>query len=103
MGRIRVTGCKLGGVWGFWGLSRGTEHPLILPAACAEAYSNAEEQFGCVTGCRKQLPEVESRREKVRGRGDGDGDPLSPLHPPSLSLAPWAVAPPLSYRTLFKA
>ncbi|KAK2541843.1 Tmem59l [Columba livia] len=33
-------------------------------AACAEAYSNTEEQFGCVTGCRKQLPEVESRREK---------------------------------------
>ncbi|NXG73037.1 TM59L protein, partial [Baryphthengus martii] len=33
-------------------------------AACAEAYSNAEEQFGCVTGCRKQLPEVESRKEK---------------------------------------
>ncbi|XP_008945642.1 PREDICTED: transmembrane protein 59-like, partial [Merops nubicus] len=31
---------------------------------CAEAYSNAEEQFGCVTGCRKQLPEVESRKEK---------------------------------------
>uniref|UniRef100_A0A8B9MB97 Transmembrane protein 59 like n=1 Tax=Accipiter nisus TaxID=211598 RepID=A0A8B9MB97_9AVES len=35
-------------------------------AACAEAYSNAEEQFGCVTGCRKQLPEVESRKEKVK-------------------------------------
>ncbi|XP_040449517.1 LOW QUALITY PROTEIN: transmembrane protein 59-like [Falco naumanni] len=33
-------------------------------AACAEAYSNAEEQFGCVTGCRKQLPEVENRNEK---------------------------------------
>ncbi|XP_039558409.1 transmembrane protein 59-like [Passer montanus] len=34
-------------------------------AACAEAYGNAEEQFGCVTGCRKQLPEVEeSRKEK---------------------------------------
>ncbi|NWH63913.1 TM59L protein, partial [Geococcyx californianus] len=33
-------------------------------AACAEAYSNAEEQFGCVTGCRKQLPEVESGKEK---------------------------------------
>ncbi|NXP44857.1 TM59L protein, partial [Heliornis fulica] len=33
-------------------------------AACAEAYSNTEEQFGCVTGCRKQLPEVESRKEK---------------------------------------
>ncbi|NWR77543.1 TM59L protein, partial [Centropus unirufus] len=32
-------------------------------AACAEAYSSAEEQFGCVTGCRKQLPEVESRKE----------------------------------------
>ncbi|XP_030322160.1 transmembrane protein 59-like isoform X5 [Calypte anna] len=36
-------------------------------AACAEAYSNAEEQFGCVSGCHKQLPEVESRKEKVRG------------------------------------
>uniref|UniRef100_A0A8C0EYZ6 Transmembrane protein 59 like n=1 Tax=Bubo bubo TaxID=30461 RepID=A0A8C0EYZ6_BUBBB len=35
-------------------------------AACAEAYSNAEEQFGCVTGCRKQLPEVESRKEKLK-------------------------------------
>ncbi|KAM6041612.1 transmembrane protein 59-like isoform 2-T2 [Chlamydotis macqueenii] len=33
-------------------------------AACAEAYSDAEEQLGCVTGCRKQLPEVESRKEK---------------------------------------
>ncbi|XP_030920845.1 transmembrane protein 59-like [Geospiza fortis] len=33
--------------------------------SCAEAYGNAEEQFGCVTGCRKQLPEVEeSRKEK---------------------------------------
>ncbi|NXX98218.1 TM59L protein, partial [Centropus bengalensis] len=32
-------------------------------AACAEAYSSAEEQFGCVTGCRKQLPKVESRKE----------------------------------------
>uniref|UniRef100_A0A8C4UGQ1 Transmembrane protein 59 like n=1 Tax=Falco tinnunculus TaxID=100819 RepID=A0A8C4UGQ1_FALTI len=35
-------------------------------AACAEAYSNAEEQFGCVTGCRKQLPEVENRNEKLK-------------------------------------
>lgn len=34
-----------------------------------------------MTGCRKQLPEVESRREKVRGRGDGDGDPLCPPSP----------------------
>uniref|UniRef100_A0A8C6JAR8 Uncharacterized protein n=1 Tax=Melopsittacus undulatus TaxID=13146 RepID=A0A8C6JAR8_MELUD len=33
-------------------------------AACTEAYSSAEEQFGCVTGCRKQLPEVENRKEK---------------------------------------
>ncbi|XP_053906234.1 transmembrane protein 59-like isoform X2 [Cuculus canorus] len=33
-------------------------------AACAEAYSNAEERFGCVMGCRKQLPEVESSKEK---------------------------------------
>ncbi|XP_009993394.1 PREDICTED: transmembrane protein 59-like [Chaetura pelagica] len=24
--------------------------------ACAEAYSNTEEQLGCVTGCREQLP-----------------------------------------------
>lgn len=34
-----------------------------------------------MTGCRKQLPEVESRREKVRGWGEGDGDPLSPPSP----------------------
>ncbi|XP_054252300.1 transmembrane protein 59-like [Indicator indicator] len=33
-------------------------------AACTEAYSKAEEQLGCVTGCSKQLPEVESRKEK---------------------------------------
>ncbi|XP_068517709.1 transmembrane protein 59-like isoform X1 [Anas acuta] len=33
-------------------------------AACAEAYSNAQERFGCRTGCRKQLPEVESRMDK---------------------------------------
>uniref|UniRef100_A0A8B9BKK2 Transmembrane protein 59 like n=1 Tax=Anser brachyrhynchus TaxID=132585 RepID=A0A8B9BKK2_9AVES len=35
-------------------------------AACAEAYSNAQERFGCRTGCRKQLPEVESRMDKVK-------------------------------------
>uniref|UniRef100_A0A8C8RV50 Transmembrane protein 59 like n=1 Tax=Pelusios castaneus TaxID=367368 RepID=A0A8C8RV50_9SAUR len=34
-------------------------------SACTEAYSNAEEQFGCVTGCRKQLPETQSRTAKV--------------------------------------
>uniref|UniRef100_A0A8C3BMH4 Transmembrane protein 59 like n=1 Tax=Cairina moschata TaxID=8855 RepID=A0A8C3BMH4_CAIMO len=33
-------------------------------AACAEAYGNAQERFGCRTGCRKQLPEVESRMDK---------------------------------------
>uniref|UniRef100_A0A8C3UA88 Transmembrane protein 59 like n=1 Tax=Catharus ustulatus TaxID=91951 RepID=A0A8C3UA88_CATUS len=35
-------------------------------AACAEAYGNAEEQFGCVTGCRKQLPEVEESRKELQ-------------------------------------
>ncbi|XP_059575944.1 transmembrane protein 59-like [Alligator mississippiensis] len=33
-------------------------------SACVEAYAKVEEQFGCVTGCRKQLPEMESKRDK---------------------------------------
>ncbi|XP_035169040.1 transmembrane protein 59-like, partial [Oxyura jamaicensis] len=33
-------------------------------AACAEAYSKVQERFGCRTGCRNQLPEVESRMDK---------------------------------------
>uniref|UniRef100_A0A8B9P897 Uncharacterized protein n=1 Tax=Apteryx owenii TaxID=8824 RepID=A0A8B9P897_APTOW len=41
-------------------------------AACAEAYGRAEEQFGCATGCRKQLPQAESGREQVMpGRDSG--------------------------------
>ncbi|XP_071968524.1 transmembrane protein 59-like [Engystomops pustulosus] len=34
-------------------------------SACAEAYSKTEEQYGCTTGCRKQLTEVESQKEKM--------------------------------------
>ncbi|XP_054837823.1 transmembrane protein 59-like isoform X2 [Eublepharis macularius] len=34
-------------------------------SACMEAYSGGMEQFGCMTGCRTQLPETESRAEKV--------------------------------------
>uniref|UniRef100_A0A8C5F1S0 Transmembrane protein 59 like n=1 Tax=Gopherus evgoodei TaxID=1825980 RepID=A0A8C5F1S0_9SAUR len=34
-------------------------------SACIEAYGSAEEQFGCTTGCRKQLPETQSRKDKV--------------------------------------
>ncbi|MEE6488235.1 hypothetical protein FKM82_015164 [Ascaphus truei] len=33
-------------------------------SACVEAYAKADEQYGCTTGCRKQLPEVENQREK---------------------------------------
>ncbi|XP_019393983.1 PREDICTED: transmembrane protein 59-like [Crocodylus porosus] len=33
-------------------------------SACVEAYAEVEEQLGCATGCRKQLPEMESRRDK---------------------------------------
>ncbi|XP_064353258.1 transmembrane protein 59-like isoform X2 [Dromaius novaehollandiae] len=33
-------------------------------AACAEAYGRAEEQLGCVTGCRKQPPPAEPRPEQ---------------------------------------
>lgn len=53
---------RAGECWGCWA------HPDLPSclAACTEAYSSAEEQFGCMTGCRKQLPEVESRKEKVR-------------------------------------
>lgn len=48
-----------------------------------------------MTGCRKQLPEVESRKEKVRGWGDGDLPfPPPPLNLPNLSLVPLAVALP---------
>uniref|UniRef100_A0A8C0HEC0 Transmembrane protein 59 like n=1 Tax=Chelonoidis abingdonii TaxID=106734 RepID=A0A8C0HEC0_CHEAB len=34
-------------------------------SACVEAYGSAEEQFGCTTGCRKQLPETQSWKDKV--------------------------------------
>uniref|UniRef100_A0A8C3SRZ1 Transmembrane protein 59 like n=1 Tax=Chelydra serpentina TaxID=8475 RepID=A0A8C3SRZ1_CHESE len=34
-------------------------------SACIEAYGSAEEQLGCTTGCRKQLPETQSREDKV--------------------------------------
>nr|XP_056723646.1 transmembrane protein 59-like [Euleptes europaea] len=34
-------------------------------SACVEAYSGGAEQFGCMTGCRTQLPETESRAEKA--------------------------------------
>ncbi|XP_044854783.1 transmembrane protein 59-like isoform X3 [Mauremys mutica] len=33
-------------------------------SACIEAYGSAEEQFGCTAGCRKQLPETQSRKDK---------------------------------------
>lgn len=33
-------------------------------SACIEAYGSAEEQFGCTTGCRKQLPETQSWKDK---------------------------------------
>ncbi|XP_063311475.1 transmembrane protein 59-like [Pelobates fuscus] len=34
-------------------------------SACVEAYVKADEQYGCITGCRKQLPEVENQKEKM--------------------------------------
>ncbi|XP_007442930.2 transmembrane protein 59-like, partial [Python bivittatus] len=34
-------------------------------SACMEAYIGGEEQFGCTTGCKTQLPEMESRGEKM--------------------------------------
>ncbi|XP_077126410.1 transmembrane protein 59-like [Ranitomeya variabilis] len=34
-------------------------------SACAEAYSKTDEQYGCTTGCRKQLIEGESQKEKM--------------------------------------
>uniref|UniRef100_K7FVA2 Transmembrane protein 59 like n=1 Tax=Pelodiscus sinensis TaxID=13735 RepID=K7FVA2_PELSI len=33
-------------------------------SACIEAYGSAEEQFGCTTGCRKQLPEAQGWKDK---------------------------------------
>nr|XP_025971098.1 transmembrane protein 59-like [Dromaius novaehollandiae] len=47
-------------------------------AACAEAYGRAEEQLGCVTGCRKQPPPAEPRPEQVMpGRVAGPPSPRS--------------------------
>ncbi|XP_061457652.1 transmembrane protein 59-like [Rhineura floridana] len=34
-------------------------------SACLEAYAGGDEQFGCTTGCRTQLPEMQSREEKA--------------------------------------
>uniref|UniRef100_A0A6I8RMV3 Transmembrane protein 59 like n=1 Tax=Xenopus tropicalis TaxID=8364 RepID=A0A6I8RMV3_XENTR len=34
-------------------------------SACVEAYAKADEQYGCIIGCRKQLPEVENQKEKM--------------------------------------
>nr|XP_028569385.1 transmembrane protein 59-like isoform X1 [Podarcis muralis] len=34
-------------------------------SACMEAYAGGDEQFGCTTGCRTQLPETDRRGEKV--------------------------------------
>ncbi|KAG8454830.1 hypothetical protein GDO86_001157 [Hymenochirus boettgeri] len=34
-------------------------------SACVEAYAKADEQYGCITGCRKQLPEAENQKEKI--------------------------------------
>ncbi|KAL8177741.1 UNVERIFIED_CONTAM: hypothetical protein K2H54_017771 [Gekko kuhli] len=34
-------------------------------STCVEAYSGGAEQFGCMSGCRTQLPETEGRAEKV--------------------------------------
>ncbi|OCU00700.1 transmembrane protein 59 [Xenopus laevis] len=34
-------------------------------SACIEAYAKADEQYGCITGCRKQLPEAENQKEKM--------------------------------------
>ncbi|KAG8126943.1 hypothetical protein E2320_021993 [Naja naja] len=34
-------------------------------SACMEAYIGAEEQFGCTTGCKTQLPEMENRGENM--------------------------------------
>ncbi|XP_068090018.1 transmembrane protein 59-like [Hyperolius riggenbachi] len=34
-------------------------------SACVEAYSQMDEQYGCTTGCRKQLVEAENQKEKM--------------------------------------
>ncbi|XP_067329491.1 transmembrane protein 59-like [Anolis sagrei] len=35
-------------------------------SACMEAYLGGEEQFGCLTGCRTQMPVTESLEEKAQ-------------------------------------
>ncbi|XP_051495461.1 transmembrane protein 59-like isoform X2 [Apus apus] len=58
-------GCRLFSICHFVDASAELNTTRVeCEAACAEAYSNMEEQLGCVTGCRNQLPEVESSKEK---------------------------------------
>uniref|UniRef100_A0A7M4FBI2 Transmembrane protein 59 like n=1 Tax=Crocodylus porosus TaxID=8502 RepID=A0A7M4FBI2_CROPO len=50
-------------------------------SACVEAYAEVEEQLGCATGCRKQLPEMESSTVPCLAA-------LCSWHP----AGPWAMA-----------
>ncbi|NXL85150.1 TM59L protein, partial [Alectura lathami] len=58
-------GCRLFSICHFVDASAGLNTTRAeCEAACAEAYVGAEERLGCRTGCRKQLPQVQSRKEK---------------------------------------
>ncbi|OXB73129.1 UNVERIFIED_CONTAM: hypothetical protein H355_012054, partial [Colinus virginianus] len=59
-------GCRLFSICHFVDASAGLNTTRAeCEAACAEAYVGAEEQWGCRTGCREQLPHVQQREESA--------------------------------------
>ncbi|XP_051893801.1 transmembrane protein 59-like [Pristis pectinata] len=59
-------GCRLLSICQFVdGISGLNSTRAECEAACLEAYSQTEEQYGCNTGCREQFLEVEQRQKQL--------------------------------------
>ncbi|XP_031460201.1 transmembrane protein 59-like isoform X1 [Phasianus colchicus] len=59
-------GCRLFSICHFVDASAGLNTTRAeCEAACAEAYAGEEEQWGCRTGCREQLPHVQRKEQSA--------------------------------------
>ncbi|XP_048783433.1 transmembrane protein 59-like [Lagopus muta] len=59
-------GCRLFSICHFVDASAGLNSTRAeCEAACAEAYVGEEEQWGCRTGCREQLPHVQRKEQSA--------------------------------------
>ncbi|XP_072924610.1 transmembrane protein 59-like [Hemitrygon akajei] len=59
-------GCRLLSICQFVdGISGLNSTRAECEAACLEAYSQTEEQYGCITGCREQSLEAERRQKQL--------------------------------------